>query len=319
MRQTLEVFGEVNRAKGSPNPNTSNPTKFIIMNRPLKSSFSAADFSADRPASSTEGSIGSIEPEETDLKPDGEREGGSSISSIDPQNTSYYIQYHPELAEKFSNLKSNTYSVSGRCLSIVFSRMLYWSRFARHRHQGKLFYWKNQTELSAETFFSVKTINRALKILVEMGMIVREKIMKHRYFQCYFYHIPVSPFTKEIPSHQQTTRSRSTSSRRSTSGSSVHQRFHSNSAPSRSNQQTASASPAAGAPAPGASPPISIAPSAVVSTRKIGGGRGFGKKNGKCPIHSTSISTSIKHTLKSVVERCNLIGKYGIETINGIE
>jgi hypothetical protein len=287
------------------------------MKRLQKSSFSAADFSADRPASSTEGSNGSTETIETAQNQDIAREEGSSISSIDPQNTSYFIQYHPELAEKFSNLKSNTYSVSGRCLSIVFSRMLYWSRFARHRHQGKLFYWKNQTELSEETFFSVKTINRALKILVEMGLLVREKIMKHRYFQCYFYHIPVSPFTKEIPSHQQTTRS--TSSRRSTSGSSVHQRFHSNSAPSRSNQQTASASPAAGAPAPGASPPISIAPSAVVSTRKIGGGRGFGKKNGKCPIHSTPISTSIKHTLKSVVERCNLIGKYGIETINGIE
>ena len=46
----------------------------------------------------TEGSIGSIEPEETDLNPEEHREGGSSISSIDPQNTSYYIQYHPELA-----------------------------------------------------------------------------------------------------------------------------------------------------------------------------------------------------------------------------
>lgn len=130
--------------------------------------------------SSTEGSIASIEPEQTDLNPDGTREVGSSISSIDPQNTSYFIQYHPELAEKFSNLKSNTYSVSGRCLSIVFSRMLYWSRYAKHKHKGKLYYWKNQAELSAETFFSIKTINRALKILVEMGLLVREKIMKDR-------------------------------------------------------------------------------------------------------------------------------------------
>jgi hypothetical protein len=305
------------------------------------SSFSAADFSADRPASSnetsiasiqsvdlppgepssTEGSIGSIELGETELNPEGQREDGSSISSIDPQNTSYYIQYHPELAEKFSNLKSNTYSVSGRCLSIVFSRMLYWSRFARHRHQGKLFYWKNQTELSEETFFSVKTINRALKILVEMGLLVREKIMKHRYFQCYFYHIPVSPFTKELPPRpKQTTGSTRTTSRRNTSsGSSVPQRFHSNTSGSNQTIITTGVPPTGGSGAPCASPPSSTALGAVVSTRKIGGGRGFGKKNGKCPIHSIPISTSIKHTLKSVVERCNLIGKYGLETINGIE
>ena len=148
--------------------------------------------------------------------------------------------------------------------------------------------------------------------------------MKHRYFQCYFYHIPVSPFTKEISSHPQTTGSTRTTSRRNTSsGSSVPQRFHSNT--SGSNQQehqtiiTTGVPPTSGSGAPCASPPSSTALGAVVSTRKIGGGRGFGKKNGKCPIHSIPISTSIKHTLKSVVERCNLIGKYGLETINGIE
>jgi len=311
----------------------------------LPSRFSAEDFSADRPASSTEsstasiqsggtppadpssteGSIGSIELGETDLTPDGEREGGSSISSIDPQNTSYFIQYHPELAERFSKLKGNTYSVSSRCLSIVFSRMLYWSRFAKHIYNGKLFYWKNQTELSQETLFSVKQINRALKILVEMGLIIREKIMKHRYFQCYFYHIPVSPFTKELPPRpKQTTGSTRTTSRRSTtSGSGVPQRFHSNT--SGSNQQehqtiiTSGVPPTGGSGAPCASPPSSTALGAGAPTRRIGGGRGFGKKNEKCPIHSIKNPTSIKHTLKSVVERCNLIGKYGIETINGIE
>ena len=275
---------------------------------------------------STEGSIGSIEPGETDLNPDREREERSSISSIDPQNTSYFIQYHPELAEKFSNLKTNTYSVSGRCLSIVFSRMLYWSRYARHRHQGKLFYWKNQTELSQETGFSIKQINRALKVLVEMGMIVREKIMKHRYFQCYFYHIPVSPFTKELPPRpKQTTGSTRTTSRRNTSsGLSVPQRFHSNT--SGSNQQEhpktpipTGVPPAGGSGAPCSSSPLSsTALGAVAPTRKIGGGVGFGRKDGKCPIHSTKISTTIKHSLKSIVERCNLIGRYGVEAINGV-
>jgi hypothetical protein len=274
---------------------------------------------------STEGSIGSIGTEETDLNKVREREVGSSISLIDPQNTSYFIQYHPELADKFSNLKSNTYSVSGRCLSIVFSRMLYWSKYARHRHKGKLFYWKNQTELSRETGFSIKQINRALKILVEMGMIIREKIMKHRYFQCYFYHIPVSPFTKEIPPRpNQTTGSTRTTSRRNTSsGSTVPQRFHSNTDPrsSRSIQQehsqtspTAGVPPTGGSGAPCASLRSSTSLGAVVPPRRISGGIGFGKKDGKCPIHSTTTSTLIKHSLKSIVDRCNFIGKYGIKS-----
>ena len=273
----------------------------------------------------TEGSIGSIEPGKTDLNPDGEREDGSSISSIDTQDTSYFIQYHPELAERFSKLKGNTYSVSGRCLSIVFSRMLYWSRFAKHKFKGKLFYWKNQAELSKETFFSIKQINRALKVLVEMGLIIREKIMKHRYFQCYFYHIPVSPFTKELPPRPKQTigNSRTPSRSNTSSGSGVPQRFHSNTRGSNQKEYqtlpTAGIAPAGGSGVPYASPPISTAPSAVVSTRKISGGRGFGKKNEKCPIHSIKNPTSIKHSLESIVSRCNLIGKYGIETINGIE
>jgi DNA-binding Lrp family transcriptional regulator len=127
-----------------------------------------------------------------------------AIGTIDPNDNSYFIQYHPEVAEKLSNHNS-TYSVSGRCLSIVASRMLYWSRYAKHRFQGKLWYWKNQTELSEETGFSVKQINRALKVLVELGVVIREKFQKHYYRQVYFYHIPSSPHTKELRQPDRTT------------------------------------------------------------------------------------------------------------------
>jgi hypothetical protein len=130
--------------------------------------------------------------------------GSGGIGTIDPNDNSYFIQYHPEVAEKLSNHNS-TYSVSGRCLSIVASRMIYWSRYAKHRFQGKLWYWKNQTELSHETGFSVKQINRALKVLVELGLLVREKFQKHYYRQVYFYHIPSSPFTKELKQPTRTT------------------------------------------------------------------------------------------------------------------
>ena len=161
----------------------------------------AASNSADHSNASSNETIGT----------DNENLNGSNasgaIGTIDPNDNSYFIQYHPEVAEKLSKHNS-TYSVSGRCLSIVFSRMLYWSKYAKWRYNGKLFYWKNQTELSQETSFSVKQINRALKVLVELGLLVREKFQKHYYRQVYFYHIPSSPHTKEL---QQPTRTTSSS------------------------------------------------------------------------------------------------------------
>ena len=134
--------------------------------------------------------------------------------SIDPNESSYFIQYQPEVADKLSKHQSK-YSVSGRCLSIVLSRMIFWSKYAKHRYQGKLFYYKNQGELSEETGFSIKTINRALKVLVELGLLIRNKFLKHRYYQCYFYHIPLSPFTKQI----KTGRTKTSTARRNSSTS----------------------------------------------------------------------------------------------------
>jgi hypothetical protein len=246
-----------------------------------------------------------------------ETPNGSSIGTIDPTETSYFIQYQPELAEKLSK-HSSTYSVSGRCLSIVFSRMLYWSRFAKHRHNGKLFYWKNQTELSQETSFSIKQINRALKVLVELGLIIREKFMKHRYFQCYFYHIPVSPFTRELSTAskpKQSTNGSIRSSRTSSSGSGgAPQRFHSTTSStsrgSTEKQHQHAQTTAAGSAAPNA------AVAAGSARRKIGGGIGFKTNGTNRTNHSKIIPTSIKHSLKDILERCNQIGEYGIEIIN---
>jgi hypothetical protein len=41
--------------------------------------------------------------------------------------------------------------------------------------------------------------------LVELGLLVREKFQKHYYRQVYFYHIPVSPHTKEVKQPTRTT------------------------------------------------------------------------------------------------------------------
>ena len=109
------------------------------MKRPQQSRDFAADFSADHSNDGSTETIGT-----TTENPNGFN-GSTAIETIDPNDNSYFIQYHPEVAEKLSKHNS-TYSVSGRCLSIVASRMIYWSRYAKWRYNGKLFYCKNQTE-----------------------------------------------------------------------------------------------------------------------------------------------------------------------------
>jgi hypothetical protein len=241
-----------------------------------------------------------------------------AIGTIDPNDNSYFIQYHPEVAEKLSKHNS-TYSVSGRCLSIVFSRMLYWSRFSKHRYNGKLFYWKNQTEISQETSFSVKQINRALKVLVELGLLVREKFLKHRYYQCYFYHIPTSPHTKEL---QQTTRTTSSSSRNtrssstSSGGSQTQQQFHSRSGGAVARPEavvvSSSAPAASGVPATATggsgAPARQVQQSVPERSSTVNRGRGFGSNGKKSPIHLTKNPTSIKQSLLSIVEKCESYG-----------
>jgi len=249
---------------------------------------------------------------------------GSSIGSIDPNDTSFFIQYQPELAEKLSQHTSN-YSVSGRCLSIVFSRMLYWSRYSKWRFQGKLWYWKNQTELSEETGFSVKQINRALKVLVELGIILREKFQKHYYRQVYFYHIPISPHTKELkqPTNTRTSsRSRSTRSSRTGSGCSQSpQQFHRRSGGAVARPEAAvvvgSRVPAAsGAPAPaagsGATSSKGVQQSAAKSRSTIHQTKGFRSMGTKCPNQSQELQSSIKQSLLSIVEKCKSYGDIDI-------
>ena len=258
--------------------------------------------------------------------------GSGAIGTIDPNDNSYFIQYHPEVAEKLSKHNS-TYSVSGRCLSIVFSRMLYWSRYAKWRYNGKLFYWKNQTELSQETSFSVKQINRALKVLVELGLLVREKFQKHYYRQVYFYHIPSSPHTKELkqPTRTTSSSSRSTRSNRSSSGGSQpQQQFHSRSggAVARrpeavvvSTVPVASGAPATAAGGSGA-PSGKVQQSAAVRTSPqqvsancsstIHQSKGVRSMGTKCPNQSQELQSSIKQSLLSIVEKCNLYGQEDI-------
>ena len=233
--------------------------------------------------------------------------GSGTIETIDPNHNSYFIQYHPEIAEKLSKHNS-TYSVSGRCLSIVMSRMLYWSRYAKHRFQGKLWYWKNQTELGEETGFSIKQINRALKVLVELGLLVREKFQKHYYRQVYFYHVPSSPHTKEV---KQTTRSTTRSTSTGSGGLHQQQRFHGapgGAAARRPESVVVTSTPVAfGAPggAPGGS-------GATKTTSKIDQSKESRSTGTKCPNQTQENQSLIKQSLLNIIEKCNSYGQKDI-------
>lgn len=229
--------------------------------------------------------------------------------SVEELEASYFIKYEPELAETFSQQKSTTVSVSGRCLSIVYSRLNYWSRYAKHRFKGKLFFWKSQKELSEETGFSIKQINRSLKALVELGMIVREKFHKKYWRQTYFYHLPLSRFTKEMDGSPRP----GTSSLGSCRGGTPQQLQERDARGAIGGPQGASpiGAPTTAPMAAGAPAPATYIPSPQAS-RKISGGKGFGRKGAKCPTPTQEQSTSIKQTLQSIVEKCQ---SYGNEDI----
>ena len=246
------------------------------MKRPQPSRGSAASKSADHSNGAFTETIG------TDTENLNVSNGSGAIETIDPNDNSYFIQYHPEVAEKLSKHNS-TYSVSGRCLSIVASRMIYWSRYAKWRYNGKL------------------------------GIIIREKFQKHYYRQVYFYHIPSSPFTKELKQPTRTTSSSSRSTRSNrvgAGGSQPQQQFHSRSggAVARPEAVVVSTNPVASG-APATATGGSAAPK---TTSTIHQSKGFRSIGSKCPNQSQEFQSSIKQSLLSIVEKCKSYGDIDI-------
>ena len=83
----------------------------------------------------------------------------------------------------------------GRTLSLIYQQLSYWSKYAKWRGpNNKRFFYKSQRELAAELGYSEKTINRAIKALRELGLVVVEKLHKQYWRQVYFYYLPHSPF-----------------------------------------------------------------------------------------------------------------------------
>jgi hypothetical protein len=98
------------------------------------------------------------------------------------------IPYHPETAAALGG------GARGRTLAIIYRQLCYWSKYAKWKGSGgKKFFYKSQKELAGELGYSEKTINRAIKALRELGLVIVEKLHKIYWKQVFFYYLPHSP------------------------------------------------------------------------------------------------------------------------------
>jgi len=140
--------------------------------------------------------------------------GGTLASKRQTFNKKQFIQYEPDLVEELNDKKTKNQSVSGRLLTLLYNRLSFWSRYAKHQFNGRRYFWKSIPELSEELQYSEKQVGRGLKALEELGMIKREKLNKHNWKHTYYYYLPKSVHTAEPEP------SRTSSSIRSTTSSS---------------------------------------------------------------------------------------------------
>jgi len=173
----------------------------------------------------------------------------------------------------------------GRTLSLIYQQLSYWSKYAKWRGpNNKKFFYKSQKELAAELGYSEKTINRAIKALRELGLVVVEKLHKHYWRQVYFYYLPHSPF-----------------------------------AAADAPQRAPEAPVTQPAPTPAPAPSTTTKPNsrnaltaavaaarATATSMRMRGGAGFGQN---VRIQQRENNPLIKQSLQAVVERCNAIGE----------
>jgi hypothetical protein len=239
--------------------------------------------------------------------------GRFSASASQPA-TNHFVKYEPALVEQLKEAKPAGCKVSGRLLSLLYSRLLFWSRYSKWKGaDGKRYFWKSIAELSEEISFSTKQIERALYVLLELGMIVREKLAKHHYRQVWFYHLPKSPHTADIETNTSTHRGS-----RSITGTEIrhqHQQSIHNPSATGVGAPPRTGSNAGDAPTAPMSAGVGSIPAPASNASIQGKGPRQNRQN-VCFIskeHSTR-----KKTLLEIVEKCELYGQQGIEkVING--
>ena len=196
------------------------------------------------------------------------------------RTTEPFIKYEPHLVEELQETKPSNCKVSGRLLSILYNRLVFWSRYSKHIHNKKRYFWKSIRELSEELSYSAKQIERALPVLVELGLIVREKLQKHNYRQVWFYHLPKSPHTAEVATD--TSSRRENTSRGSSNTSGIHSSH---------------------------TPATTGFPAVSVENSSIRAGSPVRNEENVCIYQK---KYNIKNTLQTIVEKCLLYGEIGI-------
>ena len=104
------------------------------------------------------------------------------------------VPYQPQFCERTIGK-----GAAARTATIVYQQLRYWSGKGQHQFQEdgvvKVWFYKKAEELAEELQMSVPTIRRALKRLVELGLLVVRQWWKHRYFRTNFFHPPHEPET----------------------------------------------------------------------------------------------------------------------------
>ena len=198
------------------------------------------------------------------------------------------IPYHPETAAALGG------GARGRTLAIIYRQLCYWSKYAKWKGSGgKKFFYKSQKELAGELGYSEKTINRAIKALRELGLVIVEKLQKTYWRQVFFYYLPHSPH-------------------RASTGAPVG-RTAPVSAPVSAPRASATQPPSTGAVLPTGAPvdapptPIAVGKLAGLATAASIRTRGAGGFGQNVRIQQREYKPLIKQTLGTIVERCNEI------------
>jgi hypothetical protein len=161
--------------------------------------------------------------------------------------------------------------------------LLFWSKYSKHLHNRKRYFWKSIRELAEEIAVSTKQVERALIVLVELGLILREKLQKHNYRQVWFYHLPKSPFTAGLePDTETTTRDTSIGASNSTPATTLTHKDRDGFIPAPNQSRQAEV-------------PIKPMQNVCIKQQKY----------------------IIKNTLQTIVEKCLLYGEIGIEEGQG--
>ena len=274
--------------------------------------------------------------------------GGTLASKNQTLNKRQFIQYEPALVAELNDVKPKSQSVSARMLTLLYKRLSFWSRYAKHIHNGRRYFWKSIDELSEELQYSQKQISRGLKALIELGLIIREKLNKHNWKHTYYYYLPHSVHTAEEVSTNSRSSSRSSSmdthrTNRSTRPSSStyrarrpesaavrpeHQQFISQE--KRQQERAGTAAGGTRAPVEGSGAPVGSM-RIHRGTPAPAAGTGFGASSScrstspnssaarrtKCPHLSIEDNSILNIHLKQIVEKCLDYGKTGIKPLTG--